>query len=352
MTLAAAGAAAAEETPAAFLASWQRAAERPEEAADQWRGFAEAHRDHDLGRLAMLLLGIDLLRDDTNAAQLDQALACFRFELPGADAAAPKKRTPRRNPGRVLGQGRLPARLRPPDTPAEMLRNTPGSAAANEADQAGDGPVLSPFRKHLSEAGKGWTARVGMVRLGRHLRAYYRRHVQYPTTLDELVQSGAGGVTPADLVDPFEQRFEYQAMARKLMPKVPRQAFGLRCTTTGATGRQLQQVLRDAFEPPRQVAISTLTPQSQRVFVRHRRKDGSFGPVQNWPVGETQNGLTLWAINDGFIIIGQHDRPRLVAASLDEPEQARAPLRERRQRNRNRQPTFGGPEPRRRRSAP
>ena len=58
MVLAAAGAAAGEPAAQrAFLATWQRAAERPDEAAEQWRGFAEAHPDDDLGRLATLLQG-------------------------------------------------------------------------------------------------------------------------------------------------------------------------------------------------------------------------------------------------------------------------------------------------------
>lgn len=327
MTVAVAGAlSAAEEAPAEFLAAWLRAGERPEQAAEQWQSFAEAHREHDLGRLATLLRGIALLREDASAAQLEQAEKCFRFELPGTDTPAPT-RTERRRPGQALRQGNLPAHLRPADargkTLGNGLRNGAASEAGGEADQPDADSTKSTFQQHLAWAGKGWIARVGMVRLDRQLRSHYRRNVQYPASLDELAQSGASAATAADLVDPFAKPYVYEATARKLIPDVPRQAYTLECSTTGASQLQLRQVLPDAFEPIPEVAISTLTPDSQSAFVRRTRKDGSFGPVQHWPVGETKDGLTLWAVYANFIVIGQSDVPKIVEAAPKDPKESR-----------------------------
>ena len=307
VVLAAAGAAAGEPAAQrAFLATWQRAAERPDEAAEQWRGFAEAHPDDDLGRLATLLQGSALLREDTTDERLEQAMRCFRFEQP--------KQEPDSRPGRALG------------------RRTHRAPATQKEDPE----PASDLRRQIEEAGQGGAARVGMIRLDRQLRTYYRRHVEYPATLEELVHAGLA--QRADLIDPFGQPYAYEATLRKLMPKVPRQAYTLACTTTGATRRQLKAALRDAFESNRQVMISTLSLDPASVFVRPTRKDGAFGAVRNWPVGEAHNGLTLWAICDGFIIIGENDRPSIVVAQPKDADGDK-PSRRTNSRRRLRSPT-------------
>ena len=153
-----------------------------------------------------------------------------------------------------------------------------------------------------------------MARLGRMLRAHYRSRVCYPESLNELVATPDYGVTAAELVDPFGKRYEYEATARKLIPKVPRQTYTLRCTTTGATSAELDLALREAFEPVKYVAISTLRPKSNEVYVRRRRTDGSFGPAERWIAGKTRGDLVLWAVYEGYIVVGQKDRPKVIAA--------------------------------------
>jgi hypothetical protein len=268
----------------AFLVTWQQAIAKPDKAAEQLQLYADANWEHDLGRLATLLQGVALLRTDTAETQLDEALQCFEFKR--HDRQRPAK------PGRTL------------------VRRIGTNKTKKDTIPA------SPLRKRIDTAGKVWAARIAMLRLGRKLRLYYRSHVQYPMTLSELVREGHA--TGKDLLDPFGQPYVYAATPRKLMPKVARQAYTLACKTTGATHRQLKQALRQAFEPTRQVAVSTISSDLQRVFVRTTRKDGSISPAQNWSVGETLNNMTLWAIRDGFIIIGTGDRPTIVAVQDQE----------------------------------
>ena len=307
--LAAAGVAADDpvdpgDAPTAFLAAWRSAAEQPDQAHARWQGFIDKHPDHELSQLATLLQGICLLEQDTGEQQLDKALACFRLERADADADA-KKPAGRRRKLPQLGLAQ-PTR---PDVP-------------KTADKLPDSEPDSPFQKHLFRACKGWAARVGMIRLSRKLRTSYRRNVQYPGSLDELAQERPEDVAQADLIDPFGKPYEYKATVRKLMPDVPRQTYTLRCTTTGATHKELRRTLRDTFDPIGHVATSTLKPGSNEAFVRTRRKDGSFGPVEHWALGDTRKDMALWAVYERYIIISWKDRPKVVEAT-EPPRRAR-----------------------------
>ena len=275
------------DAPSDFVAAWRSSAELPDEAHGRWQGFIDKHPDHELSQLATLLQGICLLRQDTSEAQLDKALACFRLERAGTDAEKPAGRR-RRLPQLGLSQ---PTRHDMPE----------------RAEKQQDSKPASPFQRHLFDACKGWVARVGMLRLSRELRTSYRRNVQYPASLGELAHG--------DVIDPFGKPYEYKAMARKLMPDVPRQTYTLRCTTTGATHKELKSTLREAFDLIEQVAVSTLTPGSNEAFVRTRRKDGSFGPVEHWAIGDTRKDMTLWAVYERYIIVGWKDRPKVVEAT-------------------------------------
>jgi len=286
---------AAGDAPTAFLAAWRSSAEQPDQAHGRLQGFIDKHPDHELAQLATLLQGICLLRQDTGEEQLEKASACFRLERPGDDADKPagrRRRLPR------LG-----------------LSSPPRADVPKETAKPEDAQPGSPFQKHLLDACKGWVARVGMIRLSRKLRASYRRNVQYPVSLDELAQQGPGAATDADLIDPFGKPYEYKATARKLMPKLARQTYILRCTTTGVAHRELPRTLRETFDLFEHMAVSTLTPGSNEAFVRTRRKDGSFGPVEHWAVGDTRKDVTLWAVYERYIIVGWKDRPKIVEAT-------------------------------------
>ena len=302
MAVAAAGDAPDQGAPEAFLNAWRVAAARPEQALVSWRTFVEERPDHELNQLATLMLGVCLLRQNGDEAEVDTALECFRLEYGKEDD--PDAGKPGRS-GRSFGRSR---RVQP------RRERTNGEEPEDEDGRDRESDPATPLEKHFVETGKGWIARVEMVRLGRKLRAYYRRRVCYPQSLDELVDAADYEVTADDLVDPFGKRYEYKATARKLIPDMPRQAYTLRCTTTGAANADLDEALREAFEPVKHVAVSTLRPKSNEAYVRRKRKDGSFGPVQRWLVGETRDDLVLWAVYESYIVVGQKDRPKVVAA--------------------------------------
>ena len=239
----ASGFAAAEDVPAAFYDAWQDAAANKA----RWEAFAQEHREHDLGDVARLYHGIELVK-----AGEDNAAAAMRIEL--------KDQTP---------------------------------------------PLV---RKQTALAAKSWLARMQMRRLRQQLKAHHRKRVEYPASLNELV--AAGLVQSDGLVDPFGEPFAYEAKARKLMPDIPRQTYDLRCTTTKVKSRELAKVLRDLYEPSEEIEISSLKPDLGQAFVRFKNKDGSFGG-QRWRPGDKHEDLMLLAVYDRFILILHADVPKL-----------------------------------------
>ena len=141
---------AGTNVPAAFLETWEKTAKNPAKSVSLWQKFAKKNNEHDLGRLANLLAGIQLLRRSDDVADMGKALPYFQFRLPA----------------------------RPPGP---------------------DDPQPSHLQKQIDAAGKGLTARVQMLQLGQKLQKYYRKHVEYPRTLDELLAEGS--LDAADLIE-------------------------------------------------------------------------------------------------------------------------------------------------------
>ena len=245
----------------AFLQTWQSAADEPKMALSLWCKFAKQRPgDHDLTRLARLMAGIEMLRRADDPAQLRQVLPYFHFELSEKAGA--------------------------PDTPAPP-----------------------PLRKLIVRAGNALTARVQMLQLGRKLQKYYRKHVEYPLSLDELISGGFA--EPADLTDPFGQRFVYLPKPRKLMPDLPRQTFTLRCLSIDAERRDLAKCLKRPA-PITDILISSLTPQNNRAYIRRKRPDGAFGQSQAWNVGQPSGQLLLWAVYDNYLIAAWKQFPVVI----------------------------------------
>lgn len=244
LTLAFGRVVAAQDVPTAFFDAWQSAAARK----SQWSAFADKHAKHDLGRLAKLFHGIELLK-----AGKDGATTHFQFQVKKEGA--------------------------------------------------------SILHKQVAFAGSGWQARVRMADLGVKLKAYHRKRVEYPTALKDL--AAAGFVKTEDLIDPFGKPFAYEAKPRRLMPDVPRQTYTLRCTSTGAAMRQLNKTLRDLYDPLAAVQVTSLKPELGQAFVRFMQEDGSFSGARRWRPGEKQNGLMLWAVYDRYIIVGRADVPKV-----------------------------------------
>ncbi len=225
---------------AEFLSAWKTATSQPDRAGATWRQFAAAHPKTDFARLARLMIGVDHLRARRYAEAIPQ------FDV------------------------------------------SPGEQP-------------SAFRKQLIRAGKSLRARVEMVRIGERLREYYRRHVEYPNSLDALP-----GTSP---VDPFGEPYAYEATPRPTMPDVPRQVYELRCATTGTERGDLRRDLDRLGKPPEDLALSSVNVDRQQAYVKRREPTGGWGPSRSWDLGETRDGLTLWRVSEACIIAARRDMP-------------------------------------------
>ena len=245
----------------AFIETCDKAVKSPGKSVSLWQKFAEQNKADDLGQLAKLLAGIELLRRSDNVTDMSKVLAYFQFRLP-AKPASP------------------------------------------------DAPRPSYLRKQIALAGKGLSARVQMLQLGQKLQKYYRKHIEYPQTLNELVSEGSADA--ADLIDPFGEPFAYQSKARKLMPDLPRQTFSLRCLSIDAERRGLGKCLKRAAKPITDIELGNLLPQSNRAYVKRRRPDGAFGESKRWAVGGNSGKLVLWAVYDSYVIAAWKQFPIVI----------------------------------------
>jgi hypothetical protein len=240
-----------------FAQSWQQAAQfdsQPARATEVWRSFAQQHAEHDLGKLARLMQGLWTLRQGDRAAALPLL--------------------------------QLPAPVR-------------------------EGPTASsPLYGHIHHGAQVAATRIDMMNLADRLQDYYRRHVEYPATLDDLV--AAKLASPQDLTDRFGHRFDYRPAARLIMPNQPRQTYALRSQPAGAERGQMPALLDRLNQPVRELSISSLVAAQGQAFVRDRRGDGTWGPAQLWRLGQQRGDMVLWAVYDTYLIAGWHGVPVLV----------------------------------------
>ncbi|MCE9589714.1 MAG: hypothetical protein K8S99_04235 [Planctomycetes bacterium] len=239
--------------PAQFLAAWTATTQNPAQAAAAWDSLASSHKEHELGMLARVMLGITRLRD-------------------GAE----------------------------PDSVRELF----------EVPEPREGAKASELRRRVGEAGKAMLARLAMAKLADRLKSYYAQHVEYPATLDDLV--AAKLAKAADIIDPFGKPYGYETRARRKMPGVARQAYTLRCVTTETEHAPLGQVLDAVSQRVTTHSITSLTPADNQAFIRRNRKDGLPSPAQRWTLGLTVDEMTLWAVYDKYLIAGWHGLPRVM----------------------------------------
>jgi len=246
--------AAQDSAPAQFLAAWVTTTQNPPQAAAAWETLAAAHKDHELGLLAKVMLGMVKLRDGAAPDAMREL-----FVIPAA---------------------------------------TQGAKATE-------------LRSGVTEAGNAMLARLAMNRLSEKLRAYYTQHVEYPATLGGLVETKLA--QPADIIDPFGKPYGYEARARRLMPDVPRQTYALRCDTTQTEHGPLREVLATVTGKVTTHAISSLIPAEGQAFIRRvSTQDGRPNPAQRWNLGQTIDDMTLWAVYDNYLIAGWRGLPRIM----------------------------------------
>jgi len=225
----------ADETSAAFLATWRDARDEPKPAA--WEAFAAKYPKHDLARAAKILAAADHLRKNDAA----KAIA----------AAAP----------------------------------------------------LAGAEKGYAAAARGVLARARMIALAAQLKAYYKKHVEYPESLQQLVETKIA--TQADVTDPFGQAWGYLPAARATMPDLPRQTFTITCTSLGnARNTDLAKALDDARGAPlKRFRLNTTDPKAGNARITVNRPDGAAGSSATYPVGQDVGDTLLVGVYDDYVVL-------------------------------------------------
>ncbi|MCC7191246.1 MAG: hypothetical protein IT444_00565 [Phycisphaeraceae bacterium] len=234
-----------------FLNTWKDAIDRPGDAADLWRDFAEKHKGHDLAAAARLRYGTELLKTAQNTEALQEFTAVMTL----------------------------------PD----------------KADAS---------RQALAESAKPLVARAKMAVLAEKLKEYYASKVEYPATLDELV--AAKYAKAEDVTDPYGRRFSYEAKSRRIMPDIQRQVFTLKCDTISATNADLAATLEKAAAPLQGIVLSSTEPAEGKAFLKRPRPDGALGAAQRVSVGETVGDATLLVVTDNYVVLGWKGFPTVV----------------------------------------
>lgn len=175
----------------------------------------------------------------------------------------------------------------------------------------------APLAKIVDDARCGLLAQLMMQKLRTPLRQYYRKQVQYPASLDQLIEAKL--IEPPDLLDPYGERFEYRAMARPTMPKVDRQIYTLRCRRLGADLDQLDQTLKRIRQPVQGVVIESTSVQRNQAYAKWPRQDGTLSPSRAWSPDEPVDGLRLLLIREAFVIIDDHGLPKVAPAEQVAP---------------------------------
>lgn len=236
---------------AEFLATWKKQSDPTFDANVTWREFAQKNAKHDLASVANVMMAIHLLRNSNDA---DGALKLVPFD-------------------------------------------------------AGDG--ASELRKQMARCSKGLAARAKMTQLAKKLQDYYKKKVEYPATLDELIKAKLA--TEADVTDPFGTRFGYEARAKKIAPKLARQEYTLTCTTINATHDATKKSLGAATETVKTMQMTSADAAAKQAFVRRAQKSGQMGPSTAWAVGQSSEGYTLAAVYDeNFAILVYENLPRVL----------------------------------------
>ena len=249
---------APQQASDAFYAAWNQVRRHPDTVVAIWKSYIKEYPRQERAQIARLFIAIQYLQRD-----------------PGVKQAMPYLMT--------------------------VIK------VAQPVDAANDQTVL---RRLTRRAGMGLLTRIAMDDLGRKLKQYYRRHIEYPRALDRLVAEGLAAQT--DMIDAFGNRYTYTAAVRKIMPQIPRQQFMLRCTTTGAEYGDVAAILRKSAQPIASITITRLEPERHYVFVRAHNRDGTPGPSRRWRVGNQLHGLVLWAVDKRYAVVAWQQLPQVI----------------------------------------
>ena len=117
-----------------------------------------------------------------------------------------------------------------------------------------------------ADLGKRWLSRVRMTRIREACHAYYLDEVEYPRSLNNLVEKEL--LDKADLVDASGAPFAYEALDSEV-PKAPRQKYSLKSKNVPGDSKDIPGVLAHEKDFRKQVTLKTPNPKMVMVSVKN-----------------------------------------------------------------------------------
>lgn len=251
---------------------------QPQRLISHWHEFAERHQDHSLGRVARLNQALCMLQRAFDDGSADEE-EVRRDVLDLLDAL-------------VLPQSSA--------TEAQAPDSSLPAGLGDESDIDDDYSTIT-LDELVHAAALGLRTHIELAELAEHLQDHYRRHIEYPQSLEVLVEAEL--IAESRLIDPFGEPYHYAARPRSFIPDIPRQSYTLRSESMEAEPGQLRELIDWLDKPIENLEISTLAPDERRAYLRQRRPDGSWTSARSWRVGQQRTGVRLWAVYDDYLLI-------------------------------------------------
>jgi len=149
----------------------------------------------------------------------------------------------------ILGSENVPDKQKATFQKAEEAR-----AAFRRAAQAPDTKLGGEYRK----IARAWLARLQMEDIAMALRRYYIERVEFSQQLETLVEAKL--LSAEQLRDPWGKRFEYEATALRIDPRITRQRYTLTCSAVSGGRRATKRIVRESLKFLTRYRLQLITP--------------------------------------------------------------------------------------------
>jgi hypothetical protein len=165
----------------------------------------------------------------------------------------------------------------------------------------------------VRRAALAWLARLQMEQLDAALRRYWLDAVEYPPSLDALVERKLADAKL--LVDPWGKRFAYEPGTLRIAPKMPRQAYTLRCTALDGTSKDFKRLLEQSrtFAAGFKLRATAAGPPAQAVVITPK------GDAVTVAEGGQAGGVKVIQIGDDAVILSDGERIAVVERGRPAP---------------------------------
>lgn len=177
------------------------------------------------------------------------------------------------------------------------------ASAEKDFAAAGDARGDDAVSARAARMGKRWLARIRMIRIARACHAYYLEEVQYPESLNDLVEANL--LDKARLDDPQGGEFAYRAMNRSLLGDIPRQKYELRSSHMKEKPGRAQEMLDKEKDFAAGLVLKGISSEEPRtVMVAVKDKGNKVHIIEQ---GKTKAGLTAVLIESRRAILCSND---------------------------------------------